>query len=130
VFLVVAFGLYGWRLLQPSQRVPGVLLSIESNSWIFTVLAFGYRYLNRPGRVLHYLSSAAYPIYILHMVFLYGACILVFPWELPALLKFVLVLAMTFTGCFVLYECVVRRNSFLRVLFGLKPRNELIYGLR
>jgi len=122
VFFGVAVALYAWRLVQPAMRVPAVLLSIESSAWIFTVLAFGYKHLNRQGRVLRYLSEAAYPIYIVHMIFLYAASVLVFPLDLAAPLKFVLVLAVEFTGCFVLYEFLIRRVPFLRTLFGLKPR--------
>ncbi|HVU94611.1 MAG TPA: acyltransferase family protein [Puia sp.] len=121
VFLGVAIALYTWRLLQPFMRVPAVSMSIESNAWVLTVLAFGHKHLNRPGRTLRYLSEAAYPIYIVHMIFLNGASALVFPMKLVAPLKFVLVLVVELTGCFVLYEGLIRRVPFLRVLFGLKP---------
>ena len=112
VFFAMAAALYAWRLVQPGMRAPAILLSIESNAWIFTVLAFGFKHLNRPGRVLRYLSGAAYPIYIVHMIFLYAGSVLVFPMELAAPLKFVLVLAVEVLGCFALYELVIRRATY------------------
>lgn len=59
------------------MKVHNVQLVIESNCWIFSVFAFGYKYLN-PGKVLRYLSQAAYPIYIIHMICLYLASLLMF----------------------------------------------------
>lgn len=120
LFLALAIALYIHRLVQPQMKVPNTWLAIESCCWIFAVLAFGHRHLNRPGRALQYLSQAAYPIYIIHMIFLYLACWVVFPLAANDWLKFVLVLIFTMTGCFALYELVIRRVGPLRVLFGLK----------
>lgn len=118
-FLALAIALYIHRLLQLQMKVPNTWLAIESCCWIFSVLAFGPRYLNRPGRALRYLSQAAYPIYIIHMIVLYLACWVIFPLALNGWLKFVLVLLLTIAGCFALFELVIRRVGPLRVLFGL-----------
>jgi hypothetical protein len=108
------------RLLQPNMQVPLYQLVVESDLWIFTVLAFGHKYLNRPSCALAYLSQAAYPVYILHMVMLYLASLLIFPLSLSSPMQFILVLVSTFSGCFLVYEMVVRRVRFIRLLFGLK----------
>jgi glucan biosynthesis protein C len=102
-----------------SVKVPIYLLVAESHLWIFTCFAFGYKYLNHTGKVLRYLSAAAYPVYILHMVFLYAASLLIFPMHLPVQLKFIFVLMTTIAGCFGSYE-IIKRVKFLRPLFGLK----------
>jgi peptidoglycan/LPS O-acetylase OafA/YrhL len=120
VSLALAVTLYIHRLLQPQMKVSNPELAIESCCWIFAVLAFGRRYLDRPGPALRYLSQSAYPIYILHMLFLYLACWVVFPLAITGWLKFVLVLALTLTGCFAVYELTIRRIGLLRLLFGLK----------
>lgn len=44
------------------------LTTIESNCWIFGIFGLGYQYLNKPSAVLSYLSQAAYPVYIIHML--------------------------------------------------------------
>lgn len=120
LFVAAAVLLYTWRLLQPQMNVPNVLLVIESNGWIFSVFAFGYKYLNRSGKALRYLSEAAYPVYIIHMIFLFLASLLIFPLNMDVQLKFILVLLFTGIGCFAFYEFIVRRVSFIRPLFGLK----------
>ncbi|RYY13256.1 MAG: acyltransferase [Chitinophagaceae bacterium] len=120
IFLAAAISLYIFRLRQPMMKVPDLLLTVESNAWIFTMFAFGYRYLNFSNRALRYLSQAAYPVYILHMIFLFAGCWLFFPLSINVYLKFILVLLFTITGCFIFYEFIIRRIKFIRPLFGLK----------
>lgn len=117
--LVAAASLFLLRLFAYNLEAPNALLAIESNLWVLAVLGLGYRYLNRPHPALRYLSRAAYPVYILHMVFLYLASYLLFPIQIPAWGAFVLVVALTFVGCYSTYE-VIRRVKWLRPLFGLK----------
>ena len=118
LFLGVSVWLYVWRLSGANNSV----IAAESVCWIFSVLAFGYRYLNRPGKTLHYLSKAAYPVYIIHMNFLYLSSALIFPFNMPAPMKFVLVLLLTFAGCLAFYEFVVRRVKIIGIFFGLNKK--------
>lgn len=124
VLLIVAVALCVYRLLQPQANVPGTQLSVESNCWVLTLFAFGYKHLNRPGITLRYLSQAAYPVYIVHMVFLYLASLLIFPLHLSAYTAFILVLLVTIAGCLITYEYVIKRTNVTRLLFGLKPMNK------
>jgi glucan biosynthesis protein C len=121
LFLAGGVGLFIWRTmqLQSGAGVPQYLLPVESNLWIFSVLAFGHRYLNRPSALLRYLSPAAYPVYILHMVFLYLGSALIFPLAIPVQVQYVLTVLFTLGGCFGGYE-IIRRVNVLRFLFGLK----------
>lgn len=120
ILLLMAVALFIIRLRVFDLQAPNYLKAIESNLWIFTMFGFGYSYLNHPGRTLSYLSQAAYPVYILHMIFLYLGSYVLVPLGIPPLVKLVLVVAFTFTGCFVFYEFIIRRIRFLRPLFGLK----------
>lgn len=124
LFLAAAALLYTYRLLHFQVKVPDVLLVVESNCWIFSVFAFGYKYLNRPGKALRYLSRAVYPIYIIHMIFLFLASLLVFPLNMDVRLKFILVLSLTTGGSFAFYEFIIRRINITRLLFGLKARRQ------
>ena len=124
MFLVVAAGLFVIRLEVFELEAPNVLLPLESSMWIFAVLGFGYRYLNHPGRMLTYLSQGAYPLYILHMIFLYLGAFIILPLELPGIIQFLLIIVFTMSGCFLTYEFIIRRVRFLRPLFGLKPATE------
>ncbi len=120
-FLIIAFGLYLTRLMVfEIIYAPRYLMSIESNLWVLAVFGLGYKYLNRGSARLNYLSQAAYPVYILHMLFLNLSGYFVFGWNIAVELQFVLVIVFTFLGCFLTYEFLVRRIRFLRPLFGLK----------
>ncbi len=108
------------RLFYFELVAPNPLLAIESNLWVFAFLGLGYRYLNRPHPALRYLSQAAYPVYILHMLFLYLTSFVLFPTQLSAWWAFTLVLILTFAGCYGTFE-LIRRVRWLRPFFGLKP---------
>jgi len=125
LFFAAAALLYTWRLLQSQLRVPDFQLSIESDSWIFSVFAFGHKYLNSSGKVLRYLSQAAYPIYIVHMIFLSLASLLIFPLAMDVHLKFILALTFTVIGCFLFYEFIIRRVNILKPFFGLKSETRV-----
>ena len=119
-YLGLATALYIIRLLVFHLKAPGYLMALESNCWILAVLGFGFKYLNRPGATLRYLSQAAYPIYIIHMFVLYSGAMIILPLEISVMAKFIAIIVFTFTICFLLYELVIRRAGFLKPLFGLK----------
>jgi hypothetical protein len=118
-FLTIGIILFVIRILYLKMAVPSYLLVLESDCWILTVLSFGHMYLNKPGKALTYLSQAAYPVYILHMIFLYLGSTLIFKLDIAVQLQFVLVLLFTIAGCFGTYE-IVKRIKGVRALFGLK----------
>lgn len=118
--LIVAGVFFIFRYRYFDLNAPNSLLALESNAWIFTVFGFAYKYLNHPGKALSYLSQGAYPIYIVHMIFLYLGAVIIIPLKLPVQLEFVLILIFTFAGCFFSYEFFIKRVKFLRPLFGLK----------
>ena len=119
LFIILALTLFVNRYVQFELKAPNYLMAVESCMWIFAVFGFAFKYLNHPSKALSYLSRGAYPIYIIHMIFLYLGSVLILPLEIPTIAKFILVIVITFIGCFVLYE-LIRRIPFLRPLFGLK----------
>lgn len=119
MFIAMAVALFITRLLYFKMNTPVYLIVFESQCWIISVFAFGYNYLNRPSTVLTYLSQAAYPVYILHMIFLYLASMWIFRLSMDVRVQFVLVLLITLGGCFATYE-VIRRLKWIRPWFGLK----------
>jgi hypothetical protein len=124
-FLSVAVILFIVRLIEFQLKAPNYLLAIESNFWIFAVFGFSYKYLNHPSKTLSYLSQGAYPIYIIHMIFLYLGSSLIIPLGIPTSLKFGLIVSFTGLGCFMLYELIIKRVGIIRPLFGLKKRSKV-----
>lgn len=119
LFLFLALLFYVVRYFVFELKSPNYLMAVESSMWIFTIFGFAYKYLNHPSKSLQYLSQGAYPIYIVHMVFLYLGSVLILPLDIPIMVKFILLVIFTGIGSFALYE-VIRRVQFLRPLFGLK----------
>ncbi len=123
LLLVHALIFYSIRLLFFELRTPDYLMAVESCLWVFTVFAFGYRYLNKPSNLLRYLSQAAYPVYIIHMVFIYFGSKLFFQTDWTIWLQLVLLNIFTVIGSMLTYELIIRRIGLLRPLFGLKYKN-------
>jgi glucan biosynthesis protein C len=120
IILILALGLFITRCIFFDLQSPVYLRAFESNLWIFSAFGFSYKYLNRPSPALKYLTGAAYPVYIVHMIFLYLASYLVMPAALPAAVKLIIIITVTFAGCLVSYEYIIRRTKITRIFFGLK----------
>lgn len=116
----IALIMYIIRLTAFEGNAPNYFVAIESNLWIFGALGFGYKYLNKPSKILTYLSSAAYPVYIIHMFALYLASLLILPLEISGILKFIGIVVLTFVLCFLIFEFIIKRNEFLKPFFGMK----------
>ena len=125
LYLFIASILFTIRFVVFETQGLPYLTAIESNAWILAVLGFCYRYLNKPSKALSYLSKAAYPVYIIHMIMLYGAAYFILPLHWSPVLSFIVITVITFTGCFVIYEFVLRRVPLLRPLFGLQWKSNL-----
>jgi peptidoglycan/LPS O-acetylase OafA/YrhL len=92
-------------------------------SWcaILAILGFGRKYLNFSTPSLKYANEAVLPFYILHQTIIMGVGCFVVQWAIPDLLKWVIVLLVSFVFIMVLYEFLVRRFNVMRFLFGMKP---------
>jgi len=119
-FLAFAVCLFLVRYFAFQLKAPNYLMAMESCMWIFTMFGFAYKYLNHPSKTLKYLSQGAYPVYIIHMIFLYLGSYFIFPLNISTTLKFILLVAFTGIGCLTLYDLIIRRIRFLRPFFGLK----------
>jgi glucans biosynthesis protein C len=120
LLLGFAFALYLSRLLEIEKLPPNIVMPIESMLWIFAIFGLGYKYLNFSNKTLSYLSSAAYPFYIIHMLFLGLGSMILLPLNLVVQAKFIGLLLFTFSGCLLSYELIIKRFTVLRFLFGIK----------
>ncbi|MCB0505467.1 MAG: acyltransferase family protein [Cyclobacteriaceae bacterium] len=123
VLIILSTMLYILRIIYFDFKPPYYLLAIESNLWIYTVFGFGYRYLNKPSKILTYLSQAAYPVYIIHMLFLYLGASYLFTTEMAATNKFLILNVFTLISCLLVYEFIIRRVNIVRPLLGLRIVN-------
>ena len=133
VALILAVCLYGFRIynydseLISSRVVVNLLTGFESANWMLAALSLGAAFLNKPSKLLSYMSSAVYPVYIVHMPIQFFFCSLIFPLSITASLKLIIVLSCTYAGSFLVYE-IVKRIKWIRLLFGMK--NESIKNIK
>ena len=87
---------------------------------IFFILYLGDKYLNFSNQALKYTSEASMPFYILHqpIIILLGFFIYNLDWSVPV--KLIFLVSAAFGIIMSLYQLLIRRVQFLRVLFGLK----------
>ena len=93
------------------------------SSWCFIVaiLGFGRKHLNFSTPFLSYANEAVLPFYILHQTVILSVGYFVVQWAIPDLLRWVIVLVVSFPIIMAVYEFLVRRYNVMRFLFGMKP---------
>ena len=121
---VITFSIMAW-MRAFTEWTPGtelfsaILRIVNLGSWCMVIFGYGAVWLNRPGQALTYCTQAVYPFYIIHQtIIVMGAWhIYDLPWSITW--KFLYLTAITFAGCWIIYE-IIKRNAFTRVLFGMK----------
>ena len=118
--LIIAFLLYLVRVFLLEFVGFHPLTAIESYSWVISIFGYGAKYLNKKSTRLSYLSTAVYPIYILHMPLQFFFSLFIIPWDIPVILKLILIIMSTLISSFAIYDLVIKRLKWIRPLFGLK----------
>ena len=104
---------------------PAILLAGSALAgWCFVLAALGLarRFLDFGNAALRYLSEAAFPIYILHQAAIVVPGYFVVRLPLGIAAKSVVLLAMSVTLAFAVYQFVVRPLPVARFLFGMRPK--------
>ena len=87
---------------------------------ILTLLGLSQKFLNQPSKALTYMTEAIFPWYILHQTLIVIAGYWLTRQGLSVSFEFILLVAVTLSGCFLLHEFIIRKLKLLRPLFGLK----------
>ena len=122
ISLVIAFSLYMFRFLFMELWAPNTFIAFESFNWMIAILGYSAKYLNQPSKRLRYLSSAVYPIYIIHMPIQYFFCLYILPLPISAPIKFFLLVLCVFGVSFTIYESMIKRVNWLKPFFGIKMK--------
>ncbi len=109
-----AFRTQGYALLNG-------LFGLTAWMWVVTIFGFGMQYLNAPKKFLAYANEAVLPFYILHQTVLLCVGYYVTRWHIPDPARFALIGLSSFAIILLIYEFLIRRVSFMRILFGMKP---------
>jgi hypothetical protein len=115
-------GMYGnVTEVPPTVLIIGRLL-YSTQQWlsIVAVLGFAHRHLAYDSAARRYLTTAIFPVYILHQTVIIVCAHTLKPAHLHPLVEGPLLVLVTASACFLAYE-VIRRVGLLRPVFGLAP---------
>jgi glucan biosynthesis protein C len=123
ITLGFAFSLYLVRVVMPEvfpwKTISTLAVAFESTCWMLSVLGFSATYLFRPTKILSYLSSAVYTVYIFHFPVQALSSTYIFPLNISPYIKLLMMLTTTYAGSLLLFE-FVKRIKWIRFLFGIK----------
>jgi glucan biosynthesis protein C len=102
-----------------SPALWSVSLVVASWGGVVALLGFARHRLAHTNAVLDYLSESAYPVYFLHQAAVVCIGYGIIQLSLRIAVKYVLLLAASFTATMAVYHFVVR--PVLRLAFGMKP---------
>jgi len=83
-------------------------------------LGFARQQLSFLSPILGYANQAVLPFYILHQPVLLCIGFFVVQWQIPDLLKYMVIAVPSFMLIIGLYEFLVRRINLMRFMFGIK----------
>lgn len=88
--------------------------------WIIAIIGFGEKYLNFNNRFLGYANEVVLPFYILHQFVLLLIGYWVVQWQINALIKYIVIVSLSFIVIMGLYDIIIKRFQVTRFLFGMK----------
>ena len=117
---VLLISLFSAGVIHHDSVADGIGANIFTWLWVMVFLGYGYRYLSFVNPLLIWARQASYPFYILHqtVIVVIGYYVIQCSWT--PWMKYFVILVLSMSACFVLYEGCVRRFSSLRLLFGMK----------
>jgi peptidoglycan/LPS O-acetylase OafA/YrhL len=123
--ITVLFYRYWWNMQLPKELgtdlyIFGILNSVHIWVLIMAILGFAKRHLNFSNRFLKYANQAVYPFYILHQTLIVAFGYYVVQWQLPIILKLIVLVALCFVSLFLLYHFLIKRTKLTRLLFGVR----------
>ncbi len=119
--LCAYFGYYADESAVPPDALIGSMrLLYGAEQWlaIAAVLGFARRHLNRDNAARRYLTTAIFPVYILHQTVIVVVAHSLKPAHLYPPVEALMLVLVTAAGCFLGYE-LIRRVRPLQPLFGL-----------
>ncbi len=98
------------------------LFALSSWCFVLAFLGLGRRYLGFTNSFVRYSNEAVLPFYVLHQTVILTVGYFVVRWAIPDAAKFLVIAVTAFTFIVLFYELGIRRNNFMRFLFGMRQR--------
>ncbi len=87
---------------------------------VLALIGIGNKYLNHNSFLLEYLSKASFSVYIIHMLINTLVGFIIVQLQIGVVVKFILIVIITYLLCFLFYE-IMRRFKLFRLVLALKP---------
>jgi hypothetical protein len=131
VIIVIAINYFRWNNIEPFEVFKDYktawqtyaflpLYALAAWFWVFALVGYGKRYLNKSHSALNYINSAVYPFYILHQTVIVVLAFYVVKTTDEVLMKYLFIVIATFFICMITYHLFIRPFAVARFLFGAK----------
>ena len=122
--IVVAIIMFSLADKAESERSAEIAHDIASIvlSWSCAITAIGFarQYMNKTSKMRKRANEAIYPFYLLHQPVIVVTGYFTVHLEVPALLKVIIVLTVSFSLTVIIYWFLIRPYNLTRVIFGMK----------
>jgi hypothetical protein len=122
----VFVGVLGYRMgtepFSPTYVLYQIVVSTLSWSAVICMFSLGAKLLNFPHRRLTDANEAVLPFYLLHQTIILCVGWFVIRWELGILLKYGIIVVVSFPLILLLYALLVWPLNPVRFLFGMRPK--------
>jgi glucan biosynthesis protein C len=95
-------------------------------SAFLTILGYAQFYFTKTPKWLSLSNELIYPFYIFHQTVIVVIGYYVIAWQAPISLKVISLFALSFLATSVICWFIIKPSNFLRFLFGLKPKNNVV----
>jgi glucan biosynthesis protein C len=95
-------------------------------SAFLTILGYAQFYFTKTPKWLSLSNELIYPFYIFHQTVIVVIGYYVIAWQAPISLKVISLFALSFLATSVICWFIIKPTNFLRFLFGLKPKNNVV----
>jgi len=137
VLTIVIINYIRWNKLEPHNFFmhPGnfwqsylymALLGITAWLWVFALVGYGKKYLNKKPIFFNYANAAVYPFYILHQTVIVVLTYYVVQTSDTIFLKYIFTLTLTLIISLCIYHLFIRPYALMRFLFGAKKEKPLL----
>lgn len=95
-------------------------------SAFLTILGYAQLFFTKTPKWLSLSNELIYPFYIFHQTVIVVIGYYVIAWQAPILLKVISLFALSFLVTTVICWFIIKPSTFLRFMFGLKPKNNVV----
>ncbi len=117
----------GWKI-NPLTYLYLAIYPFIAWSWIFMLVGYAKKYIDKPHRIHGYVNEAIYPFFILHQTVIVLLAYYVVKTEESILSKYLFITAVTAVLCLFFYHILIKPYTITRVLFGIKPEKKTSTG--